>query len=43
MDKYPRNQLIARIQITSNKMFPLTLKLAMKRKKMIAVGKEKYA
>jgi hypothetical protein len=32
MDKCPSNQLIARIQMTRNIMFPLTLKLSMKRK-----------
>ena len=31
MEKYPSNQLIARIQITRNKMFPLTLNLTMKK------------
>jgi len=28
MDKFPSNQLIAKIEMTSNKMFPLILKLA---------------
>jgi len=32
MDRYPRNHLITRIQMTSNIMFPLTLKPVMKRK-----------
>ena len=43
MDRYPSNQLIARIQMTSNKMFPLTLKPSMKRKTMQVVGKERDA
>jgi hypothetical protein len=42
MDKYPNNQLIARIQMTSNKMFPFTLKPTMNRNTTQAVGKAKY-
>jgi hypothetical protein len=38
MERCPRNQLIARIQMTSNKMFPLTLKPSMKIKKVQTVG-----
>jgi hypothetical protein len=41
MDKYPSNQLIAKIQMTSNKMFPLTLKPTKKKNTMLVVGKEK--
>jgi hypothetical protein len=41
MDRYPSNQRIAKIQMTSNIMFPLTLKLAIKRKTMQVVGKAK--
>jgi hypothetical protein len=37
LDRYPSNQLIARIQMTSNIMFPLTLKPTMKRKTMQVV------
>jgi hypothetical protein len=32
LDKYPSNQLITRIQMTSNTIFPLTLNPSMKRK-----------
>jgi len=42
LDKYPRNQLIARIHMTSNTLFPLTLKPPMKRKTTQVVSKEKY-
>jgi hypothetical protein len=42
MDKCPSNQLIARIQMTSNKMFPLTLKPTKKKNTTLVVGKEKY-
>ena len=34
LERYPSNQIITRIQMTSNRMFPLTLNLAMKRKKV---------
>jgi len=34
LDRYPSNQPITRIYMKSNKMFPLTLKPSMKRKKM---------
>jgi hypothetical protein len=43
MDKFPSNQLIARIHMTSNKMFPLTLKPSKKKNTMLAFGKEKYS
>jgi hypothetical protein len=42
MDRYPSNQLIARIQMKSNKMFPLTLNPAKKKNTTQDVGKEKY-
>jgi hypothetical protein len=42
MDKYPTNQLIARIEMTSNIMFPLTLKSAKKKNTVLAISKEKY-
>jgi hypothetical protein len=42
MDKYPSNQLIERIQMESNKMFPLTLKPAKKRKTTQVVYDTKY-
>jgi hypothetical protein len=41
LEKYPSNQLITRIQMTSNKMFSLTLKPTMKRKKMQVVYEAK--
>jgi len=41
MDMYPSNQLIARIQMTSNIMFPLTLNRAKKKNIVLVVGKEK--
>jgi hypothetical protein len=34
LERYPRNQIITRIQMTSNRMFPLTLNPTMKRKKV---------
>jgi hypothetical protein len=37
------NQLIARSQMTSNKMFPLNLNLVMKKNTTLVVGKEKDA
>jgi hypothetical protein len=42
LDRYPSNQLITRIQMTSNRMFPLTLKPTMKRKTTQVVYEEKY-
>ena len=42
MDRYPSNQRIGRIQMTSNKMFPLTLKPTKKKNAMLVVGKQKY-
>jgi len=42
MDRYPSNQLIARIQMTSNIMFTLTLKPTMKRQTMQGFYEEKY-
>jgi hypothetical protein len=41
IDRYPSNQLIARIQMKSNKMFPLTLKLAKKKNTAQSIGREK--
>jgi hypothetical protein len=41
MDKFPSNQLIAKIQMTSNTMFPLTFKPAKKKNTPLVVGKEK--
>jgi hypothetical protein len=43
MDKSPRNLLIAKIHMTSNKMFPLTLKLVKKKNTMQIVDKRKGA
>jgi len=40
LDRYTRNQLISRIHMTSNRMFPFTLKPTMKRRKIEVVGKE---
>ena len=41
MDKFPRNKLNARIHMTSNKMFPLTLKVSNKKNTTLVFGKEK--
>jgi hypothetical protein len=41
MDKCPSNQLIAKIQMTSNRMFPLKLKPTKKKNTTLVVGKEK--
>jgi hypothetical protein len=41
MDKFPSNLLIAKIQMTSNKMFPLTLKPSKKKNTTLFFGKEK--
>lgn len=41
MDRCPRNQLIARIQMTNNKMFPLTLKPSKKKNIAQVFGKTK--
>jgi hypothetical protein len=41
MEKYPRNHIIARIQMTSNKMFSLTLNPTNKKNTMSFVDKEK--
>ena len=43
MDKFPRNQLIARIQMTSNKMFPLKLKPTKNKNTMLTIDKGKSA
>ena len=40
MDRCPSNQLIARIQMTSKKMFPLTLNQSKKKNTMQAISKE---
>jgi hypothetical protein len=40
LDRYPSNQLITKIQMTSNIMFPMTLKPSMKRKTMQVVYEE---
>jgi len=42
MNKCPSNQLIARIQMTSKIMFPLTLNPTKKKNTTLDVGKEKY-
>jgi hypothetical protein len=41
MDRYPRNQLIVRTHMTSNKMLPLTLKPSKKKNATPVFGKEK--
>ena len=41
MDRYPSNQLIARIHMTSNRMFPLTLKPSKKKNTTQIVDKGK--
>jgi hypothetical protein len=41
MDKFPSNQLIARFQMPSNIMFPLTLKPTNKKNSTLVVGKGK--
>jgi hypothetical protein len=43
IDRYSSNQLTARIQMTSNKMFPLTLKPTKNKNTTQAIGKEKGA
>jgi hypothetical protein len=43
MDKCPSNQLIARIQMISNRVFPLTLKPTKKKNTVLVAGKSKYA
>ena len=43
MDKCPSNQLIAKIQMTSNIMFPLTLKPTKKKNKTQDIDKIKSA
>jgi hypothetical protein len=43
MDKCPSNLLIAKIHMTSNRMFPLTLKSSKKKNTTLDVGKEKDA
>jgi hypothetical protein len=40
LDRYPRNQLISRIHMTSNRLFPLKLKPTMKRRKIEVISKE---
>jgi hypothetical protein len=40
-DRYPRNQLIVRTHMTSNKMLPLTLKPSKKKNATPVFGKEK--
>jgi len=42
LDRYPSNQLITRIQMTCNRVFPLTLKPTIKRKIMQVIYEEKY-
>jgi hypothetical protein len=42
MDKCPRNQLITRIKMTSNMMFPLTLRKTKKKNTTQDIGKKKY-
>jgi hypothetical protein len=41
MDKFPSNLLIAKIKMTSNRMFPLTLKPTKKKNAVLVVGKGK--
>jgi hypothetical protein len=41
MDRYPSNRLIAKIHMTSNRMFSLTLKQSKKKNTMLVVGKSK--
>jgi hypothetical protein len=43
MDRYPRNQLIPRIQMTSNIMFPLTLKPNKNKNTSLVFGKANNA
>jgi hypothetical protein len=43
MDKFPSNQLIEKILMRSNNMFPLTLNPTKKKNTVVDVGKEKYA
>jgi hypothetical protein len=43
MDKIPSNLLIAKIQMTSNRMFPLTLKPVKKNKIAQTIDKRKSA
>jgi hypothetical protein len=42
LDSYPKNQLIVRIQMTSNIMFPLRLNPTMKRKTSQYIYEKKY-
>jgi hypothetical protein len=43
MDKFPSNQLIEKIQMTGNKMFPLTLKPIKKKNTTQSTGKKESA
>jgi hypothetical protein len=42
INRYPSNQLIAKIQMKSNKIFPLILKPSKKKNIALTIGKDKY-